>query len=65
MNFYDFKYDLINTYMSYLFYSLARPLCLILSCLMPDIESAAFEEERAEEAVDPSMEWEWQPNEII
>ena len=65
MHFHDFEYYLINTCISYLFYSPAKPSCLILSCLMPNIKPVAFEAEHVEEAVEPPMEREWQPNDVI
>ena len=65
MHFNDFEYYLINTCISYIFYSPARPSCLILFCLVSDIEPAAFEAERTKEAVEPPMDREWQPNDVI
>ena len=35
------------------------------SCLVLDIESVALEAERAEEAVEPPVERDWQPNDVI
>ena len=59
MHFHDFKYDLINTCVSYLLYSPARPSCLILFCLVPDIEPAVAEAEHAVETVERPLEREW------
>ena len=65
MHFHDFKYDLINTCVSYMLYSSARPSCLTLLCLVLNIEPVALEAERAEEVVEPPIEREWQPNDVI
>ena len=65
MHFMILKYDIDKTCISYLFYSPARLSCLILFCLVPDIEPATLEVESAEEAVEPPMEREWQPKDVI
>ena len=56
IHFHDFKCDLVNTCVSYLFYSHAKPSCLIIFYLVPDIEPIALEAEQAEEAVEPPVE---------
>ena len=62
---YDFKYDINKTCIPHLFYSPARPLCLILFCLVSDVGPAADEAEHAFEAVEPPVECEWQPNDVM
>lgn len=61
----DFKYDIDKTYILHLFYSPARPLCRILSCLVLAVGTAAGEAEHAVEAVEPPVEGEWQPNDVM
>ena len=51
---------MIKTYVLYLLYSPARPLCLILVCLVSDIDHVALEAEQEEEAVEPPVGQEWQ-----
>ena len=62
---YDFKCDIDKTCISYLFYSPARPSCLILLCLVSDVGPVAIEAECAFEAVEPPVESEWQPNDVM
>lgn len=59
MHFYDFNYDIGKTCISCLFYSPARPSCLMRFCLVLDAEPAGVEAERAFEVVEPPAECEW------
>lgn len=61
----NFKYDIGKTCISYPFYSPARPSCLILFYLVSDVGPAAVEVKPANEAVEPSLEREWQPNDVM
>ena len=63
--FYDFKYDTDKTCMSYLLYSPVRPMCLILFYLVSDVGPADIEAECAVGAVEPPVDHEWQPNNVM
>ena len=60
MHFTILNMTLIKPCISYLFYSPAR-----LYYLVPDIEPADVETEHANEAVEPPLEREWQPNNVM
>ena len=53
MHFMILNIIMIKTCISYLFYSPAKPLCLILFCLVSNVEPAAIEAECADEVVEP------------
>ena len=63
--FYNSNYNNDKTCISYLFYSPARPSCLILFCLVSDVGPVDVEAEHAVEAVKPPVEREWQPNDVM
>ena len=65
LHFYDFKHDIYKTCIPYLLYPLARPSCRILFCLVSDVGPTDFEAEHAVEAVEPPVEREWQPNDVM